>query len=324
MRAALLLALTLAASSQDLAFDEWLNGFMEEARARGYSDDVLGKTVTGLAPLPRVVESDRAQPELTIGFERYFESRVNRRVIVRGREVLREQRSALRRIEKEYGVPRRIVVAIWGMESRYGRNPGRTPVFQALATLAWEPRRSAFFRGQLFDALEMVARGYAEPDAMKGSWAGAMGQTQFLPSSYLNYAVDFDGDGRRDIWESPVDSLASIASYLKGSGWTPQRTWGREVRLSKTARQRVADIPMRDGGCGAIRDMTEPRPLREWQRLGVRAIGGGALPRSGPPASLVQVQTRAFLVYPNYDALLRYNCAHHYGLAVAMLSERFR
>src|SRR5688572_9684489 len=208
MRGALLLPLTLVASlqaGQDASFDAWLGEFMEEARGRGYSEAVLEKTVAGLSPLPRAIESDRAQPELTIGFERYFESRVNRRVIRRGRELLLAHRTLLGRIEKDYGVPRRIVLAVWGMESRYGSNHGRTPVFQALATLAWEPRRSGFFRRQLFDAIEMVARGYIEPDAMSGSWAGAMGQTQFMPSSYLAHAVDFDADGRRDIWKSTPD-----------------------------------------------------------------------------------------------------------------------
>jgi membrane-bound lytic murein transglycosylase B len=324
VRLALILVLTLAPSFQDVSFDTWLTGFMEEARGRGYSDEVLEKTVAGLLPLPRAIESDRAQPELTIGFERYFESRVNRKVIRRGRELQQQHRSLLRRIEQEHGVPRRIVLAIWGMESRYGSNAGRTPVFQALATLAWEPRRSGFFRNQLFDAIEMVSRGYIEAHAMKGSWAGAMGQTQFMPSSYLAHAVDFDGDRRRDIWASTPDTLASIANYLKGHGWTRQYTWGREVRLSAAARKRTADIPQRTTGCGAMRDMTEALPLREWRRHGVRASGGALLPRSGPAASLVQVQDRAFLVYPNYDALLRYNCAQHYALAVAMLSERLR
>lgn len=323
MRSALI-ALTLAASLQDVSFDAWLSEFIEEARGRGYSDAVLKETVAGLSPLPRAIENDRAQPELTIGFERYFQSRVNATVIRRGREHARQHRALLQRIEKEYGVPRRIVLAVWGMESRYGRNTGRTPVFQALATLAWEPRRSRFFRGELFDAIEMVARGYIEPAAMTGSWAGAMGQTQFMPSSYLAHAVDFDGDHRRDIWRSTADSLASIANYLKGHGWTPQYTWGREVRVPGAARARIRELPRRSGGCGAMRDMTEPLPLQHWRRLGVRLAGGGALARSGPSAALVQVQARSFLVYPNYDALLRYNCAHHYALSVAMLSERIR
>ena len=330
MRLVFLLPLALGAMLQNAPvetpqpFDAWLGEFIEEARGRGYSAEVLEATIAGLSPLERAIERDRTQPELTVGFERYFESRVNAAVVRRGREALKQHRADLQRIEKQYGVPRRIVVAIWGMESRYGRNPGRTPVFQALATLAWEPRRSRFFRGQLFDAIEMVSRGYIEADAMTGSWAGAMGQTQFMPSSYLAHAVDFDGDGRRDIWGSSRDSLASIANYLKGNGWTEDHTWGREVKISAAAKSRLADVPQRGGTCGAMRDMTERLPLREWQRRGVRLADGGALPRAALTAGLVQVQTRAFLVYENYDALLRYNCAHHYALSIAMLSERLR
>jgi membrane-bound lytic murein transglycosylase B len=171
-------------------FDVWLDGLVTEARERGYPETLLTEAFTDLEPLVRVVQNDRTQAELTTGFERYFGSRVNAAVIRRGREAAKQHRRLLARIERTYGVPRRIVLAIWGMESRYGRNIGRTPVFQALATLAWEPRRATFFRGQLFDALTMVSAGHIDVDTMKGSWAGAMGQTQFMPSSYLEYAVD--------------------------------------------------------------------------------------------------------------------------------------
>jgi len=274
----------------------------------------------------RVVQNDRTQAELTVGFERYFESRVNAAVIRRGKEVARENRAVLARAQHTYGVPPRIVLAIWGMESRFGRNTGRTPVFQALATLAWEPRRSEFFRGQLFDALTMVEKGHADIEMMKGSWAGAMGQTQFMPSSYLEYAVDADGDGHRNIWSSPADVVSSIANYLKGHGWEADRTWGREVHITPVARTAIekAAIPMRESGCFAMRDMTVRKPLREWQRLGVRTADRKALPRVSLEASLVDVGERSFLVYDNYDALLRYNCAHHYALSVAMLAERLR
>jgi membrane-bound lytic murein transglycosylase B len=307
-------------------FDAWLDAFWAEARERGYDEALLDEALSGLEPLVRVVRHDRTQAELTTGFERYFASRVNAAVVRRGRELAATHRSRLARIEKAYGVPRRIVLAIWGLESRYGQNTGRTPVFQALATLAWEPRRAAFFRGQLFDALTMVARGHIDVKTMRGSWAGAMGQTQFMPSSYLAYAVDADDDGRRDIWGSVPDVLGSIANYLKGHGWTPEQTWGREVRVSAAARARIAkaDVEARESGCYAMRDMTARIPLREWQRFGVRRIDGGPLPRAPFTAGLVTAGDRSFLVYENYDALLRYNCAHHYALSVAMLSERLR
>jgi membrane-bound lytic murein transglycosylase B len=208
------------------------------------------------------------------------------------------------------------------MESRFGRVTGSTPIFRALATLAWEPRRADFFRAELFNALMMVDRGYIDAPAMTGSWAGAMGQTQFMPSSYMKYAVDVDGDGHRDIWKSVPDALGSIASYLKGVGWNDQETWGREVRISAASKARIEQaVPRRSEGCYAIRNMTGRVPLAEWQQLGVRNLDGTALPAAAVLAGLVDVGERKFLVYPNYDAILGYNCAHYYALTVALLSD---
>ena len=198
-------------------------------------------------------------------------------------------------------------------------------MFQALATLAWEPRRSDFFRGELFDALTMVERGHADTESMTGSWAGAMGHPQFMPSSYLKFAEDFDRDGRRDIWWSVSDALASIANYLGEWGWDDEFTWGREVRVTAAARARIdQEIPPRTEGCFAMRNMTERVPLTEWQRLGVRRVNGRALPTADVTAGLVTTDTRSFLVYENYDAILRYNCAHYYALTVALLADQLR
>jgi membrane-bound lytic murein transglycosylase B len=306
-------------------FDRWLQGFQVEARSRGFSDDLIEQAFAGVTPLDRVVENDRTQAEVVLTFDRYLSGRLTRPVITRGREMLRQHSALLRTIEREYGVPRQVVVAVWGLESRFGRSIGSTPVFQALATLAWEPRRSAFFRGQLFDALTMVSRGYIDVGSMTGSWAGAMGQTQFMPSSYLEYAVDFDGDGRRDIWHSTPDALASIANYLRGYGWQPNATWGREVRASDVVRARLDEsVPRRTEGCSAMRNMSERRPLADWARAGLRRADGGALPRARIDAGYAQVGTRTFLLYPNYDALLGYNCAHFYALSVAMLADRLK
>jgi membrane-bound lytic murein transglycosylase B len=306
-------------------FDAWLTEFVTEARGRGFSDALLASTVAGLEPLHRVVASDRTQAELSVTFERYLSSRLTPTVIRRGRELATQHRTVLNGIERKYDVQRRFMLSIWGMETRFGRVTGRTPIFQALATLAWEPRRAAFFRGQLFDALTIVGNGYIDAPSMTGSWAGAMGQPQFMPSSYLQYAVDFDGDGRRDIWRSTADALASIANYLKGWGWNGEATWGREVQLTRSNRERIAEaVPMRTDGCFAMRDMTERRPLAEWSRLGVRLKGGGPLPDADFEAGLVETEDRSFLVYTNYDALLRYNCAHHYALSVALLSDRLQ
>jgi membrane-bound lytic murein transglycosylase B len=306
-------------------FDEWLGDLVVEARSRGFTEDLVRETLDGLAPLPRVITRDRSQAELNPGFDRYFSNHVSRALVRRGRELSQAHAALLERIEEKYDVQRRFIVAIWGMESRYGRNTGRTPVFQALATLAWEPRRSEFFRGELFDALSIVARGHIDAPSMTGSWAGAMGQTQFMPSSYLKYAVDFDGNGRRDIWGTTDDALASIANYLKGFGWDDDETWGREVRVPAAARAGIAEtVPRRAEGCYAIRNMTERVPLDTWRKLGVTRADGGALPNADVRAGLVDVGERHFLVYPNYDAILGYNCAHYYALTVALLADQLR
>ena len=306
-------------------FDAWLQDVIDEARVRGFSERIVDETLKDLEPLPRVIQRDRSQAELRPGFSRYSASHLTTAMVRRGRDLSREHRTMLSRIESDFEVQRRFVLAIWGMESRYGRLTGRTPVFQALATLAWEPRRAGYFRGELFDALAIVASGHIEPEAMTGSWAGAMGQAQFMPSNYLKYAVDFDRDGRTDIWKTTGDALASIANYLKGFGWRNDETWGREVKVPASARDAISEsVPRRTEGCYAIRNMTERVPIERWRKLGVTRVDGGPLPTADVPAGLVDVGERTFLVYPNYDAILGYNCAHYYALTVALLSDRLR
>jgi membrane-bound lytic murein transglycosylase B len=305
-------------------FEEWLQELIDEAHARGFSDDLINATLTGLTPVSRVVERDSSQAEFTITLDRYFRTRITPRVIRIGRQHAMDDRALLRRIQTAYGVSPSVLLAIWGMESHYGSFTGTYPVFQALATLAWQPRRADFFRGELFNALSIVSGGYIDAKTMTGSWAGAMGQPQFMPSSYLKHAVDFDNDGLRDIWHSEADTLASIASYLRDAGWQAGQTWGREVTVPKAARERIADIPRRDVGCSAKRQMTERRPLPVWREAGVRLKAGGPLPASELPASLVDVGGHSFLVYPNYEAILDYNCAHLYALSVGMLADRIQ
>lgn len=328
--AALLLTAALMAPQQTAVetssrpFEEWLQDLIAEAHARGFSDELIGATLSGLTPVSRVVERDSSQAEFTITLDRYFATRVTPRIVRIGRRHAMQERTVLRRIQSAYGVSPGIVLAIWGMESHYGEFTGAYPVFQALATLAWQPRRSEFFRGELFKALSIVSGGYIDARTMTGSWAGAMGQPQFMPSSYLDHAVDFDKDGLRDIWHSKTDTLASIASYLKDYGWETGQTWGREVTIPQEARTHIADIPLRDAGCSAKRLMTERRPLDVWREAGVRLKAGGPLPRSDIPTSLVDVGGRSFLVYPNYETILDYNCAHLYALSVAMLADRLQ
>jgi membrane-bound lytic murein transglycosylase B len=272
--------------------------------------------------LPVVLESDRSQEELIVPLETYLARRLTAPMVRMGQQMARRHRSTLGRVQELYGVPARYLVAIWGIESNFGRFTGARPIVSALATLAWDPRRSAFFRAELLDALEILDRGDIELADMRGSWAGAMGQPQFLPSSYLKFAEDFDGDGRRDIWKSSGDVFASIANYLKGHGWAGGERWGREVRVPPAAAARIGALPRRDGSCRASRDMTERRSLEQWQALGVRRLDGGPLPAADMMASLVSGSRRHFLVYRNYDALLEYNCAHAYALSVALLGDR--
>ena len=310
----------------DLPFDQWLAELIAEAENKGFDDRLIKQTLVGLDPLPRVIQADRSQAELTPGLERYLSTRVTGPVVTRGRQLMRQHGTLLARIQREFGVQPRFVVAIWGMETRYGRITGREPIFRALATLAWEPRRAAYFRGELFNALTIVQRGHIDAGAMVGSWAGAMGHPQFMPSSYLKHAVDFDKDGRTDIWTSVPDALASIANYLESYDWQDDETWGREVRVPARARERItADVPMRTEGCFAIRNMTERRELEDWDEFGVVRADGTPLPRADVDASLVTTgDQRSFLVYRNYEALLGYNCAHYYALSVAMLADRLR
>src|SRR2546425_2793963 len=303
-------------------FEEWLGALIKEAGERGYGQDLIDQALLGLEPLPRVVASDRSQAELTITFERYYNNLVTPVLVSRGRTRAHEDRELLDRVQSTFGVQRPVVLAIWGIESRFGGNIGRTPVFRALATLAWEPRRAGFFRRQLFDALTMVARGHIDVETMTGSWAGAMGQPQFMPSSYLAYAVDFDKDGRRDIWRSTPDVLASIANYLKANGWDGERTWGREVTVPPPARTRIREsVPARTSGCYAMRDMTERRALEEWQNFGVRRVDGGPLPEVDVEAGPCQAGKRLFFGFPQQPAILLCNCRHHYTPSLGVFAE---
>jgi membrane-bound lytic murein transglycosylase B len=306
------------------SFSEWLAGVRAEAVANGLREEIVDEALgTVEEPMAVVLERDRTQAEVILPLETYLSRRLTASIVNTGRQMIARHKSLLQTIGKKYEVPPTTLVAIWGAESNFGRFSGVRPTVPALATLAFDPRRSTLFRRELFSALEILDRGHIALADMRGSWAGAMGQPQFMPSSYLQYAEDFDGDGRRDIWDTPGDIFASIANYLKGYGWIAGRRWGREVEVPKEAASRIAaDVAPRNGSCSARRNMTVALPLDEWQRLGVRLIGGGNLPRADQPASLVSGTSRYFLVYENYDALLAYNCAHAYALSVALLSDR--
>ena len=304
------------------SFAEWLEGVRTEARARGIREEIIRQALADVELLPVVVERDQNQPEFVLTVDEYLTRRLTPSVIRNARELLGSHRDVLRRVSADYGVTPDVLIAVWGLESTFGRFAGVRPTIPTIATLAYEPRRATFFRGELFSALDIVNRGDIELASMRGSWAGAMGQPQFMPSAYLKYAVDFDKDGRKDIWRSLPDVFASTANYLKEHGWTKGEAWGREVRVPKEI-EALATAPLaRDAGCLAVKNMSVAQPLGVWQRLGVTLKNGAALPKATMDASLVQAGARSFLVYRNYEALLAYNCAHTYALSVGLLADQ--
>ncbi len=305
-------------------FDEWLAAVREEAATRGIRSEILDRAFAGVQPVAQILERDRSQAEFTLDLEAYLKRRLTGPTVRTAQQMYTRHRALLARVAKRYAVNPRILVAVWGLESNFGRFTGVRATIPTLLTLAYDPRRAVFFRAELFSALEIVNRGDIELDRLKGSWAGALGQPQFMPSSYLEYAQDFDGDGRRDIWSSQADVFASIAYYMQRHGWTDGEAWGREIRIPAARRAHALALPRRTTGCRAARLMTPSRPLTAWRKEGFRTASGQPLPASAMPASLVQAGRRSFLLYSNYDALLGYNCAHTYALSVGLLADRLR
>jgi membrane-bound lytic murein transglycosylase B len=299
------------------AFQAWLAATRAEAARKGISEATLAAALDSVIPIPRVVELDRRQPEFTQTFWRYLDGAVSDTRVKDGVARQGENRALLTSLEKKYGVPSRILTAFWGLETNYGRNLGTYKVPAALATLAYDGRRSAFFRGELFDALSIIDRGHISPDKMIGSWAGAMGQTQFMPSTFLRHAVDETGDGHIDVWGQTPDALGSGANYLKNLGWDGARTWGREVRLPKSFDLTQASL---DGGAADTL-----KPLSAWAALGIVRADGVALPKQDIAAALILpagVEGPAFLVYDNFRIILKWNRSIFYALAVGHLSDR--
>lgn len=307
-------------------FEAFLAEVRAEALQKGIKQEVVSTALTGVEPVMRIIERDRNQAEFKLSFATYRDRVITPANVQRGQKLRDDHQALLRQVSQRYGLQPRFVLAIWGIETRYGAVKADVPLMHSLATLAFDRRRSSYFRNELFSALTMLDRGYIDFPTMKGSWAGAMGQPQFMPSSYLAYAEDFDGDGRRDIWGNTGDIFASIANYLAKHGWNTSQTWGREVRISADLQKSLGNYA-REGrsGCRAIDQMTRDLTLEEWSRLGVRRADGGELPKVQQSGALVQPDGAGgptFLVYGNYRSILRYNCAHHYALTVSLLADR--
>ena len=296
-------------------FAQWQAGFRQQALQAGITPATFDRAFIGITPDMDVIKADRSQPEFTRPVWEYLEGALSPLRVRNGKKLLDQHAVLLSQLEQRYGVDRSVLVSVWGMESNFGQFQGSKSVIRSLATLAYEGRRPAFAQAQLIAALQILQNGDIQPEAMLGSWAGAMGQTQFIPTTYNTHAVDFDGDGRRDIWKSSADALASTAHYLQSSGWKRGEPWGFEVQVPGSFDYWLAD--------GSLR-----KSVAEWQQLGVTLPAGARAPAGTEQLSaalLLPAGARgpAFLVLDNFRAILKYNNSSSYALAVSLLAERF-
>ena len=284
-----------------------------QAEAQGVPTALFDRIMRGVEPDPKIIELSEAQPEFVTPIWDYLASLVDAEKITDGRTMLKKYATPLRSAEKQFGVDHHVVAAVWGVESDYGRIAGRYYLPQSLSTLACTaPRRRDYFRSELMAALKIVARGDLAPEKLRGSWAGAFGHTQFMPSTYLRLAVDGDGDGHSNLVDSIPDALASTANFLRNAGWQPGAIWGYEVRVP--------------AGYGGASGRTNKKPLAHWQKVGIHRIDGKPLNGPGPAGLLLPAGADgpAFLVFKNYDAIFSYNGATSYALAISLLSEQLK
>jgi lytic murein transglycosylase len=322
---ALLIAATLAlpalaqtppppAPPSPAEFEACLSGLKAPARAAGVRDETFTRHTAGLQPDMTVIEKLNFQPEFRMAIWDYLAGLVDDERVAEGQALMAQHREVLERVQQRYGVDPATVVAVWGVESNFGQTFGKYPLVQALGTLSCIGRRQAFFRGELFASLRILQAGHIAPERLVGSWAGAFGHTQFMPTTFERLAVDFDGDGHADLMDSTADALASTANFLARAGWQTGQRWGMEVALPP-------------GFSVTGEGRRTKRPLSEWTARGVRAVDGSPLPAQGSTAGLLTPagpQGPAFLVFRNFDALYSYNAAESYGLAIAHLSDRLR
>ena len=305
-----LLSATLTAHAK---FERCISNLQEEARAAGISGEIRNQVLANVERVDRVIELDRQQPEFTASFNDYLGRRVTDKRVAQGRELRKKNAGLLASITAETGIPGHYLVAFWGMETNFGSYTGKMPIPSSLATLACDERRSGYFTRELMAALKILDRGDIKPEEMRGSWAGAMGQVQFMPSVYLKHAVDADGSGRVDLWGSVPDALTSAGHLLESLGWNRGERWGREVRLPP------------DFDYSKARGRKHSRPLSEWRKLGVRDAFGRDLPDADMEGALLLPSGHAgpaFLVYDNFRIIMGWNQSEFYALAVGHLADR--
>ena len=309
------LPMVLASNTKAEDFNTWLDKLKTEAKRQGISHKTIDNSLIGIKPIPRVIELDRKQPEFTLTFAEYLKRVVSDRRITIGKSKLKKHEELLKQLSLKYGVQSRYIVALWGIETDFGRITGGFPVISSLATLAYDGRRSKFFRKELLLALKIVDGGHILAKDMVGSWAGAMGQNQFMPSSFHAYAVDYDKDGSKDIWKTLPDVFASIANYLSKSGWQADQTWGRPVSLPENFSRKFLGRKLK-------------KPLGEWQQLGVRKLSGQDLPKRNLLSSIIRPEKGqigpAFVIYNNYEVILKWNRSNYFATAVGILSDKIK
>lgn len=303
----------MAQTSQAESFEAWLYQMRGKASRAGISETTINAAFQGIKPIERVIELDRKQPEGRLTLAQYIDKIVSQDRIKKGRALYKKHYNTLQKIEAKYGVQAEYVVALWGIETNYGGFTGGTKTLSALATLAHEGRRRDFFTKELINALTIIDQGHITARDMKGSWAGALGQNQFMPSSFLAYAVDENNDGKKDIWATLVDVFGSSSNYLSKSGWHGDERWGREVVLpNKGISQSMIDIK-------------KEKPLSYWREKGIKTTSGQPIPVvEGMNASLIQPDgtgNKAYLVYNNYKVLLKWNRSTYFATSVGLLAE---
>ena len=298
-------------TQEEVQFANWLSGLRKEALEAGISEATVEVALSGITPIERVIERDRNQPEFRLDFWTYLDRVASEERIEQGQRLLEVHRELLAGITARHGIPGSVLVAIWGIESNFGTNQGGFPVIRALVTLAYDKRRAAMFRRELIHALRILDQGHIALADMQGSWAGAMGQVQFMPSTFVDFARDGDGDGRKDIWLSPADALGSAAGFM-ASAWQSGYIWGRQVQIPS-------------GFDRSLAGLDTMKPIDEWQALGVQSIDGTALPLADIQGSIVlpsEGPEPAFLIYQNYRAFFRWNRSHFFAITLGHLADR--
>ncbi len=308
-------------SVEELSFNEYLTKVAEDAKARGISEETINLAFDGLEPDPRVIGFDRKQPEFVQTFEQYLTARVTEFRVREGQRLFAEHRELLEAVEAKYDVDAEYIVAFWGLETSYGRYQGKYAIIRSLATLGNDPRRSRFFTSELLHALQVLDEGHVPLDKFVGAWAGAMGQGQFLPSSFLNFAEDFDGDGRKDVWSNEADVFASIANYLSKNGWRENAGWGARVTVPEDLDLAALKPESHDTRCRALRHHTRKMSIGEWRELGVNISD-----EPGDQAYALVIpdegEFTTYLAGGNYRTILSYNCANKYAVSVGLLADQ--